>query len=146
MKFTTRSISLLSCIFLLASANAQGKVAATVTGFKNDQGVCRACIFNTVQSFNGSGAPLQCLQTSINKGVTQILFENLPKGNYAISLFHDENRNNKMDNNFMGIPKEGYGASNNKLPMASAPSFKDNQFAVNNNAVNLPNIKLRYIF
>lgn len=128
------------------TARAQAKVSAVVTGFKNDKGICRACIFNNPTSFNGEGAPLQCLQTSITKGVTTIVFENLPRGNYAISLFHDENRNNKMDKNFMGIPKEGYGASNNKLPMTSAPTFKDNQFAVNSNAVSLPAIKLRYIF
>ena len=37
----------------------------------------------------------------------------LPKGNYAIAAFHDENSNKKLDRNFAGLPKEKYGFSNN---------------------------------
>ncbi|RZK15020.1 MAG: DUF2141 domain-containing protein [Flavobacterium sp.] len=53
------------------------------------------------------------------------------------------NRNNKMDKNFMGIPKEGYGASQNRLPFASAPTFNDNKFVVENNTITKLAIKLR---
>ena len=38
---------------------------------------------------------------------------NLPAGNYAVQVMHDENENNKLDTNFMGMPIEGYGFSNN---------------------------------
>jgi len=34
-------------------------------------------------------------------------------GKYAVSVFHDENSNGKLDTNFLGIPREGVGASNN---------------------------------
>jgi uncharacterized protein (DUF2141 family) len=48
-----------------------------------------------------------------------------------------------MDTNFLGIPKEGYGASKNKLPFASAPTFADNKFDVGaNNTINIE-IRLR---
>ena len=146
MKIIIRLATLFLFLLLLSNVHAQGKVSATVTGFKNENGVCRACIFNNATSFNGEGKPIQCLQASIKKGTATIYFDNLPKGDYAISLFHDENRNNKLDNNFIGIPKEGYGASNNKLPRTSAPTFKENKFTVSGSNINLPNIKLRYIF
>ena len=40
-------------------------------------------------------------------------FNDIPPGTYAIAVFHDENANGKLDKNFLGIPCEGYGASNN---------------------------------
>lgn len=140
-------IGLFLLITFFSAANAQGKVTAIATGFKNNNGICRACIFNSAESFNGkSGNAVQCLQVPIINGEAKIAFDNLPAGNYAISLFHDENRNNKLDNNFLGIPKEGYSASKNKLPATSAPTFYDNSFFISNNSITLPKIKLRYIF
>jgi len=54
-----------------------------------------------------------------------IVFENLPYGNYAVSVLHDENSNGKMEKNFFGIPKEGFAFSNNYAPKIKAPSFTD---------------------
>lgn len=48
-----------------------------------------------------------------------------------------------MDKNFLGIPKEGYGASKNKLPFASAPDFDDNKFQVLQNTITNLTIRLR---
>jgi uncharacterized protein (DUF2141 family) len=48
-----------------------------------------------------------------------------------------------MDKNFLGIPKEGYGASNNKLPFAAAPSFNDNKFILGKGETKHLSIKLR---
>jgi uncharacterized protein (DUF2141 family) len=58
-------------------------------------------------------------------------------------VFHDVNNNDKMDKNFFGVPKEGYGSSKNKLPFASAPVFKDNQFSVPPNTTIQLLIKIR---
>ena len=55
-------------------------------------------------------------------------FKNVPKGVYAVSLVHDENSNEKMDTNFIGMPKEGYGASNNPKNRFSPPTFKQAKF------------------
>lgn len=53
-------------------------------------------------------------------------------GDYAISVYHDENGNGKMDKRMFGIPKEPYGFSNNFKPLMSAPKFSDCQFSVGN--------------
>lgn len=52
----------------------------------------------------------------------------LKSGTYAFALFEDRNGNDKMDKNFIGIPKEPYAFSNNKKPRLSVPSFKDCSF------------------
>lgn len=123
---------------------AQSKIIADISNFENDKGVCRACLYNSAASFKGeSGNPMQCVQVAVTNRRSQVQFDNIPAGTYAVFLFHDTNSNNKMDKNFMGIPKEGYGASLNKLPFASAPTFDENKFVLKNGTtVRLP-IKLR---
>lgn len=71
-----------------------------------------------------------------------IIFENLASGTYAIAAFLDENGNGKMDTNFLGIPKEKYGFSNNARPMMRAANFKEAAFVVNSNERTI-NIKLK---
>ena len=61
-----------------------------------------------------------------------IKFENIPDGKYAISLFQDENNNHKLDKNFFGVPKEGYGFSNNPKTLTE-PTFNDAEFEVKGN-------------
>lgn len=55
-------------------------------------------------------------------------FENIPTGTYAIAVIHDENMNGKLDANWLGIPKEGYGFSNTAKGVASAPLFSAASF------------------
>ena len=100
-------------------------------------------MFANAASFTGKGKPFVCVQSSVANKKAQLVFENLPAGTYAISVFHDENNNQKMDKNFLGIPKEGYGASKNKLPFASAPDFDDNKFQVLQNTITNLTIRLR---
>ena len=52
-------------------------------------------------------------------------FEGLGEGTYAVSIFHDENDNGKLDANFIGIPSEPYAFSNNAKGMFGPPSFED---------------------
>lgn len=131
-------------LFSQLDTQAQSKVIADISNFESNKGVCRACLFNSAASFKGeSGDPVQCQQVAIANQRSQVQFENVPPGTYAIFLFHDTNSNNKMDKNFMGIPKEGYGASKNKLPFASAPTFNDNKFTVSSGTTVRLSIKMR---
>ena len=61
-----------------------------------------------------------------------IEFENIPDGKYAIALFQDENNNQKLDKNIFGIPKEGYGFSNNPKTLLE-PTYHDSEFEVKGN-------------
>jgi uncharacterized protein (DUF2141 family) len=54
----------------------------------------------------------------------------LPAGNYAFSVFYDANNNDKLDTNFIGIPKEPVAISNNARPKFGPPRYKDAVFAV----------------
>ena len=53
-------------------------------------------------------------------------FKDVPKGEYAVAFYQDENNNGEMDSNFLGIPKESVGASN--MTGFGKPSFKKSKF------------------
>ena len=63
-----------------------------------------------------------------NTGSMDITFSNLPPGTYAISCFHDVNGNGVLDTNFLGIPTEPYGFSNNARPKFRAPNWAETKF------------------
>ena len=65
----------------------------------------------------------------------------LPFGEHAITLFVDFNGNKKIDKNFLGIPKEPYGFSNNVIGNMSAPTFDQAKFVIS--GPTSQNIKLR---
>ena len=65
------------------------------------------------------------------KGNLQVVFENIPKGMYAISLYHDTDTNEEL-NTFWGIPTEPYGISNNAKGMFGPPKWENAKFNVVN--------------
>ncbi len=71
------------------------------------------------------------LKITENKSVLTI--PNLAKGYYSIKYFHDENDNDKMDTNWLGIPIEDYGFSNNATSMFGIPNIKNRLFYLDKN-------------
>ena len=61
-------------------------------------------------------------------------FAALPPGEYAVSVFHDRNRNGKMDKNLLGMPTERYGFSNDASGGMGPPAFEAARFAVKDDA------------
>lgn len=131
-------------IFLFFSLNVmpQNRVIASVSNFQNSQGICRACLFNSAEAFKKQH-PLQCVVVNVHTNNTRAEFTDIPDGIYAIFVFHDTNNNGLMDTNWLGIPKEGYGASKNKLPFAAAPKFDANKFSVSAHSTVTLSIRLR---
>ena len=54
---------------------------------------------------------------------------------YAFTFFHDLNKNKKLDTNFLGIPKEPYGFSNEKKGRFGPPKFKEVSFKLNKSSI-----------
>jgi uncharacterized protein (DUF2141 family) len=104
-------------------------LSVVIGGFKNDKGTAVVALYNNGEGFPKS--PQKALKTMtiriINKQAAAD-FENLPPGEYAVSVYHDENSNKKMDTNFLGIPKEGVGNSNNAKGHFGPPKYSDAKF------------------
>ncbi len=137
----------LSFLLVYQSGSAQGRINVRISNFENDKGSCIVCVYDNARSFSEKGGtPVSCQTVPITGKNATAVFENLKPGPYAVMVIHDANNNRKFDNNFLGIPKEGYGASQNKLPFAAAPKFEENKITVTDNATTTSNIRLRYIF
>src|SRR5206468_574223 len=76
-------------------------------------------------------------------GVTTVCVSLPHPGDYAIVAYHDANANRDLDQGMLGIPKEGYGFSNDVRPVFSAPSFAAARFAAGPGDTNVA-VHLRY--
>jgi uncharacterized protein (DUF2141 family) len=95
-----------------------------IGGLRNDKGQVLCAIYSSADGFpkNGDKA-LAHANSPISHAHAVCEFPGLNTGTYAISVFHDENSNGKLDTNFMGIPREGVGASNNAKGHFGPPKF-----------------------
>jgi uncharacterized protein (DUF2141 family) len=109
-----------------------GTLTVTVLQFKNDQGQVSIALYNQEEAFpKFPEKAVKIILAPIKDKKSVVIFESLPPGEYAVSVFHDENKNGKMDSNFFGIPKEGVGASNDAKGHFGPPHYKDAKFNFN---------------
>lgn len=113
-----------------------GQLNMEVTGLNSDQGqvICR--IFETAETFP-RGAVFKSVLGTIKGGVAVCAFGDVSNGDYALAAAHDANANNKMDTNFLGLPREGYGFSRDAKPSFGPPSYEDAVFTVDVQGVSL---------
>ena len=76
-------------------------------------------------------------------GVTTVVVHDLPPGQYAAQVFHDENRNKKVDRALFGIPKEGVGFSNDARISLGPPKWADAKFDFSGQPQTI-SLKMRY--
>ena len=62
-------------------------------------------------------------------GAAELTFEKVDAATIAIACIHDEDDDEKLATNFLGIPKEGTAASNDAKGKMSAPSFDAAKFS-----------------
>lgn len=106
---------------------------------KYNKGSIYLALYNSADTYMKDG--YKSAKTKVIDGKATISFENIEKGTYAFSVFHDVNSNEKMDKNFMGIPKEPYGFSNNKKGKFGPPDFEKVKFELNQDETIQVNIK-----
>jgi len=107
-----------------------GNLNIEVVGLKNTKGQLGILLFEQDEGFPSENEKaLKQVMMPISQDRVTYTFEELPFGNYAVAVMHDENHNAKLDTNFLGVPKEGTGVSNNVVGKLSAPKFKDASFS-----------------
>jgi uncharacterized protein (DUF2141 family) len=119
-------------VFIGFSQNGDSfSLTVKVSNIKNNTGQIVVGLYNTSDSFLGT--PYLGEISKIEGKTITVEFNGIKNGTYAISLFHDENSNNKLDTNFMGIPKERFACSNNATGFMGPPKWEDAKFEVNKN-------------
>lgn len=113
--------------FLLPPMSAMAAdLTVIVDNIKSADGTVRVGLFNTQDGFPKKA--VTGLFSESKPGALSFVFHNLEPGNYAISAFHDVNKNQKLDTNFFGKPVEPYGFSRSARGKFGPPSFDDAQF------------------
>ena len=137
-------IFLASTELLAQETNFKGSIIVKITNFRSNQGVVKIALFNSKDGFPGKREKaLKTANSKITNKQAEIKFDNLNYGIYAIGVFHDENLNDKFDSNWLRIPKEGYGASNDAKGKFGPASFKDASFELMSDTIKI-RIKLNY--
>jgi uncharacterized protein (DUF2141 family) len=116
-------------IFLWGAAQtAVGQdLEVTVKNIKNSKGVLVIGLFGSEKTFTKQ--PVKAEMPKAEAGTLKVLFKNIQLGEYAVSIFHDANENGVLDMNFMGIPKEGFGFSNDAMGVFGPPTFTKAKFS-----------------
>jgi len=117
-------------LFAAASAIASNPAATTtntltltVEGVRSDEGQLRAQLL----ARKGPDAAAETVGYAVEPartGQVILTFRNLPAGDYAVQLFHDENDNGRVEMNLAGIPTEGFGFSNVTQVQGGIPPFE----------------------
>lgn len=114
-----------------------GTIVVKVSGIENNKGVIRIGLYNSKTSFPiYKKAMFENSFKQANKSGITYTFENIPAGTYAIAVWHDENKNEKIDKNFLGVPTENYGFSKNIYGTFGPPDFEEVSFKVTSEKIN----------
>jgi len=130
--------SFLFCISLtfglatgLASANEEktGDLIVAISGFKNNNGDVKIALVNEKEQYLSHDLePFRWATLDITDNKVKWEVHRLPVGSYAITVFHDENQNGDLDANFLGIPNELFGFSNNSSGFFGPPNYDEALF------------------
>jgi uncharacterized protein (DUF2141 family) len=113
---------------------AAGTIVGTVTNLRSARGTCFVSLYNRKEGFPGKTSVATQKVKLTGKECT-FAFEKLPKGDYAIAAYHDENNNGRLDANLIGIPTEGFAFSNNPRTTMGPPSFAEAKVIVHHKRV-----------
>jgi len=128
-----------------AQPSQENVIRVEISGLHSDKGEVRCALFSSAGDFPKKADKAAArTKAGISHGNALCEFLGITPGTYAISVFHDENSNGKLDTNFMGIPREGVGASNNALGHFGPPKFDAAAFRFAGGQLNLK-IKVNYL-
>jgi uncharacterized protein (DUF2141 family) len=109
--------------------DASKGIKVAVTGMRNNNGRVACSLWPGPAGFPRDDSHiLKNVTAPIQNGNSECVFAGVPAGDYAITLFHDEDSSGKFKTNIVGYPLEGYGFSNNYVPQLRAPTFDETKF------------------
>ena len=109
-----------------------------VTNINTQKGSIELGIFNNSKAFLKKGKEYKFYSQEVSSDTVIFFLKDYKKDDYAISLYHDVNSDNKCNLNFFGIPVEPYGFSRNFKPKFSKPTFNDCKITVSQDkAINI---------
>jgi uncharacterized protein (DUF2141 family) len=135
-------------LLMLAMAGGSARAETLVIemkGFRSDKGKALVALFASKEGFPDSPKKaLRRVEVDIRKKAATTVLTGVPPGTYAVAVLHDEDGNKAMKTGLFGIPKEGYGASQDARGNFGPPSFGDARFDIRPGRRVTTRIKLAY--
>lgn len=124
--------------------SSKGSMFVEISGLRNSDGYLLLALFNGEAGFPDDRVKaFRTFRVKAEKGTMKINISDLPPGNYAFGVVHDENDNQKLDKGLFGIPKEGFCFSRQAMGTAGPPSFQAAAVMVTN-SVTVQQVKMKY--
>lgn len=123
-------------------AQEKHSLTVNISNIKENVGLIHLAIYRPGDDFPYEGGAFKEFNTKAVKGSTVFVMPDLPAGDYAVTMFHDENQSGKCETNFIGFPLEGYCFSRNFKVFLSAPPFSKCGFTLDEDKA--IDVKMRY--
>lgn len=120
--------TLFAALLIPFFAMAQFNLTVSVKNVKSTDGKVSVAVYDNAAGFLKFDKVFKAASAPAEKGQTKVTIKDLPKGTYALAVFHDVNDNDKLDTNMLGIPKEPLGFSKGKLKTFGPPSYEECSF------------------
>lgn len=127
------AIASISTFAFISHSIQAAELTVNINEINNQTGHLQIALFLGEDAYH-QGKTKWSSKKKVNHESEQVVFSDLPDGDYAIKIFHDANDNNKMDFNMLGMPKENYGFSNNAGRFGQ-PEYEEAMFVVKDNTV-----------
>ncbi|PVX47049.1 uncharacterized protein (DUF2141 family) [Flavobacterium sp. 103] len=119
--------------FICSLLSAQNvNLTVSVSGLKSNTGILKVGLYNSDATFLKS--TYKSITSEIKNNSATVTFVGIPKGEYGISTYQDENSNGKLDKNMMGIPSEDFACSNDAKGFMGPPKYEDAKFNIDKNS------------
>jgi uncharacterized protein (DUF2141 family) len=120
------------------------KLVINLSGMQNTNGKVNVALYKSSSTFNNPNQAFRELFLNFTGNSMVISLDSLDQGEYAFALFHDENNNQQLDQNFLSIPTEGFAFSNNAMGSFGPPSWTQSKFIIPKNSTATQTISLNF--
>lgn len=127
---STLSIAALAMLGLVAGTAHATEIVVHVDGLPDDEGSVSCGLFVGEAGFPDDDGSARTQRHPARRGATVCRFEDVPAGRAAVAVSHDRNGNGRLDKNFLGIPREPWGVSNDVRPSLRPPRYAEAVFDV----------------
>jgi uncharacterized protein (DUF2141 family) len=128
-----------------APTPAENVIHVEISSLRNDKGQVLCALFSSAEAFpKKADRAAARITAKIVERKAVCDFTGVAPGTYAVSVVHDENSNGKLDTNFIGMPREGVGASNDAKGHMGPPKFGAASFQYHGGRLDLK-IRVNYL-
>ena len=152
MRISLLALPLLALSAAPAAAQAEGctgkpsdtRLFVNVSNVRNSQGLIAVTLYaDDRKRFLAKRGSLYVGRVPANAGTTRVCIHLPTPGTYALAVYHDQDANRKLNRSGLGLPREGYGFSNNASTVLGLPAFSSVRFGAPRTDLTT-SIKLKY--